>query len=265
MFIKNGAIQIDTLQETEIEQLLLNAGDCADTEQEVAKPKAGATLPKLLIVHHSVTPRDLDITKTENSINNNHKARGFPKSSLGYYIGYNYIIYGNGTIKQYRRDGEMGAHTVGHNHDSIGICLIGSFDTGQETPSQAQIEKLRNTMHDKINQFNIAQKEIYPHRAFAIKTCYGSSLADDWAKNLILKQKGKDMLAVKRKSSTTVYIVSGNTAFPITGEAFTHIGGNFQDVKVLDDAEFWKFDVQEETPIIKPTKTQMAELKFNEE
>lgn len=233
-----------------------------DAEYELSKAMtAGATLPSWLIVHHSVTPRDFDIAKTESSINNNHKNRGFPKSSLGWYVGYHYMIFGNGLVKQYRRDGEMGAHTLGRNHDSIGICVIGSFDKGQETPSAAQIKSLTDLLYAKTAIFGIKTENIVPHRRFAQKSCYGSSLSDEWAKDLIIKKK-TDMLVVKRKGSLTAYVISGNSAFPITGEAFKNAGGNYADIKELDDAEFWKFDVKEMTPIVLPSAARLSELKL---
>ena len=63
-----------------------------------------------IIVHHSITPRDQAPNRAELGINRTHKARGFPKSSLGWYVGYQYILFGSGEIRQYRKDEEVGAH-----------------------------------------------------------------------------------------------------------------------------------------------------------
>lgn len=145
-----------------------------------------------LIIHHSITPRDLEIAKTETSINRNHKDRGFPKSSLGFYVGYHYMIFGSGELRQYRQENEQGAHTKeqGMNFKSLGICLIGDFD--KEEPSKEQIETLTQLLTAKIKTYNIPLINIYPHRKFATyKSCYGLKLTDDWARSLISMQQFK--------------------------------------------------------------------------
>lgn len=60
-------------------------------------------------------------------INQWHKERGFTK------VGYHFVILRDGTIEAGRRLDEVGAHCKGHNHDSIGVCLIGRSGF---TPSQ---------------------------------------------------------------------------------------------------------------------------------
>ncbi|MBZ4369940.1 N-acetylmuramoyl-L-alanine amidase, partial [Mycobacterium tuberculosis] len=69
-----------------------------------------------------------------------HKERGFPVSSLGFYVGYHYVIEKSGNLLTARRESEIGAHTIGQNESSIGICLVGNFDV--ETPTQQQIATL---------------------------------------------------------------------------------------------------------------------------
>lgn len=144
--------------------------------------------PQYIIVHHSVSPKDVPWQTAERSFNNNHKMRFNFKSSLGWYVGYHYVIYGNGELKQYRKDNEEGAHCKeqGMNFKSLGICLSGNFDS--ETPNPAQTETLRNFLSQKANQYGIPAENIYPHRRFATyKSCYGNKLAEDWARSLIKK------------------------------------------------------------------------------
>jgi len=81
-------------------------------------------IPKYIIIHHTATSRD---KTTFSSINNGHRKRWNWKSSLGYYIGYQYLITADGTIKQGRADNEDGAHCRGWNDKSIGIALTGNF------------------------------------------------------------------------------------------------------------------------------------------
>lgn len=43
-------------------------------------------------------------------------------------IGYHYVIYRNGAIKLGRPINEIGAHTLGHNEDSIGVVYVGGMN-----------------------------------------------------------------------------------------------------------------------------------------
>lgn len=51
-----------------------------------------------------------------------HRERGFLK------IGYHYVILRDGQIQKGRKDSEVGAHVVGHNVGSLGICLVGGLN-----------------------------------------------------------------------------------------------------------------------------------------
>ncbi len=105
------------------------------------------------------------------------------KSSLGYYIGYHWYISKDGTAKQGRADLDEGAHTIGYNNKSIGICLAGNFDVTY--PTQPQIDSLKKLINVYAKRFNIPKENIVPHRKFAVKSCYGNKLSDDWAAKLL--------------------------------------------------------------------------------
>lgn len=184
--------------------------------------------PQNIIVHHSITPRDLDIALTERSIERTHKARGFPKSSLGWHIGYHYIIYGNGTLKQYRLDTDSGAHTKEQemNFKSLGICLIGNFDI--EDPSDIQVAGLANLLKQKVEQYKIPVLNIFPHRHFATyKSCYGAKLADDWAKKLIDRQPMKLI-----NDGGTVYLVGSKGKIGLANLPFLKALEEITDLEV---------------------------------
>ena len=51
-----------------------------------------------------------------------HKARGWND------IGYHFVIRRDGEIEMGRMPSVQGAHTKGHNPDSIGVCLVGKQD-----------------------------------------------------------------------------------------------------------------------------------------
>jgi N-acetylmuramoyl-L-alanine amidase len=59
-------------------------------------------------------------------------------------IGYHFVIERDGSLKQGRAIDDWGAHVKGHNHESVGICLVGGMDArGQAednfTPLQKQM------------------------------------------------------------------------------------------------------------------------------
>lgn len=73
-----------------------------------------------IILHSTATPEGRDVTVEE--IRNWHLDRGWAD------IGYHYVIYRNGAIKLGRPLSEQGAHTLGHNEDSIGVVYVGGTD-----------------------------------------------------------------------------------------------------------------------------------------
>src|ERR1051325_8363136 len=101
--------------------------------------------PEYIIVHHSASSRD---GTTLQDINNWHKARSFPLSKLGYYVGYHYVIFADGKMVQTRNEDEVGAHAKegGMNFKSIGICLTGNFE--QEEPTIAQLDSLHKAIDE---------------------------------------------------------------------------------------------------------------------
>ena len=131
---------------------------------------------------------------TEAHINAAHKARWptFYSDFNGSYIGYNVIIYRDGSWRQYRYVGEEMAAVIGHNEDSFHICVAGNFNKGVDTPTTMQTETLRKIIKAALENrlepmgiaiasgtyFNLSVKDIYPHRLMSPKgytECYGSS------------------------------------------------------------------------------------------
>lgn len=145
---------------------------------------SGVNNPQVIIVHHDGVSRaghSFDI------INDYHRSRGFPVSSLGYYGGYHYLIERDGLLRVYRQEREIGAHTVGMNASSIGICLAGNMDI--ENVTEHQIATLGPLLCDIASRYGIDYQHIHPHRRYAQKTCYGSRLSDNWAAIVFLRHK----------------------------------------------------------------------------
>lgn len=139
-------------------------------------------VPEMLIIHHTAdnNPRDQLA-----NINSWHEQRGFPLSSLGFYVGYHYVINHYGVVTQTRADDEEGAHTHGQNFNSIGIALEGNFN--MDMPSQAQIVSLKELMRRLADEYGLGVTDIYPHRQYNSTGCYGSLLSNDWCREVFLE------------------------------------------------------------------------------
>jgi len=150
----------------------------------VEKEKNNNMTIKYLIMHHSAVSYSRNFDQWVAN-NNYHRKKWNFKSSLGYYLGYNYEISKYGKVRQARRDGEITAACYQQGMNSgkaIHIELDGNFDI--ELPTQRQTEALTKLL--------LSLKKKYPdaiikyHRDFAFyKSCPGKLIHDNWAKNLI--------------------------------------------------------------------------------
>lgn len=143
--------------------------------------------PQYIFVHHTggsdADPKQDSSGFTFAQCNELHKQRFDMISSLGSYVGYQYYIDKDGTVHQARTDTEEGAHVIGYNFNSIGICLAGNFDA--TLPTDAQVRALKALLQEKTVQWDIPLTNIHPHRWAANKTCYGQRLSDTWASDLL--------------------------------------------------------------------------------
>lgn len=109
-----------------------------------------------IIVHCSDSPHahhdDISV------IDKWHKDRGFAK------VGYHYFVKSDGTVQTGRKESEIGAHCVGQNTSSIGICLH-----GRKHFTQAQFEALRLLVQVIKARYQI--KIITGHYTYSSKTC----------------------------------------------------------------------------------------------
>lgn len=138
--------------------------------------------PEMIIVHHSggtdLNPLEDTSNQTAQIIEEWHFSKGWDG------LGYHYVIHKNGDVWLGRPEYRNGAHAVGYNTISIGICVIGNFDLTLPTKEQENaVAKLIQAVRGRYPI--ITQDKIYPHRKFANKTCYGKKLADNWANLLI--------------------------------------------------------------------------------
>lgn len=120
----------------------------------------------LLVVHcSSVRPYQ---TSSADDIDKWHKQR----VTHGIHwkgIGYHFVVRRDGTIEKGRPLAEPGAHVVGHNKHSIGICYEGGLDVegnkvDTRTPEQkATLRKLLEQLHEQFpNALIVGHRDLNP-------------------------------------------------------------------------------------------------------
>lgn len=73
-----------------------------------------------IIIHCTATPEGRDVSVAE--VTAWHRERGFRT------IGYHYLVRLDGRVEFGRPVAEVGAHCLGHNARSIGVCYAGGLD-----------------------------------------------------------------------------------------------------------------------------------------
>ncbi len=117
-----------------------------------------------IIIHCSATKAGQHFT-IEN-IDQWHRARGFAK------IGYHYVIYLDGTVHRGRPEEEMGAHCLGQNSSSVGICYIGGLDA-EGKPCDTRTEAQKASLVSLVDDLKVKYRnaKVYGHNEFAAKAC----------------------------------------------------------------------------------------------
>ena len=95
-----------------------------------------------IIIHCADTYSHMDVGASE--INEWHVKRGWNG------IGYHYVIRRNGTIESGRDEQDVGAHVVGHNLNSIGVCWVGGKGNNQK-PEDNRTERQKQALRSIIN------------------------------------------------------------------------------------------------------------------
>ena len=122
---------------------------------------------KYLVVHCADTPDDRKVTASD--IHSWHLARGWDG------IGYHWVIGRDGELWSGRPEYWQGAHVAGHNHHSVGVCLV-----GRETYTQAQWNSLTSLIKLWLKKYPDAK--LVGHRDLDYgKTCPNFDVKD-WAR-----------------------------------------------------------------------------------
>lgn len=110
-----------------------------------------------IIIHCSATKAGLDIKAKD--IDQMHRTRGFNQ------IGYNYVIDLDGTIEKGRPLSIAGAHCIGYNNHSVGICYVGGLDSAgkpADTRTPEQVKSMRTLVDELCYEYPII--DVLGHR-----------------------------------------------------------------------------------------------------
>jgi N-acetylmuramoyl-L-alanine amidase len=117
-----------------------------------------------VIIHCSDTYCTMDVGVEE--IRRWHLKRGWSD------IGYAYIIRRNGIVERGRPLSVVGAHTKGHNTDSIGVCLVGGKKgkgCNADNFTENQILAAQVLLEDLLSVF--PGVTFHGHNEFSNKAC----------------------------------------------------------------------------------------------
>ena len=173
---------------------------------------------KYIVIHHFGGQYGNPYASTKHltlkQIDDAHKARWSDfKSELGYYVGYNAIIFPDGKVVQTRKLGEETAATRGFNNTTFNICLAGNFTLKNgvpvDKPTFEQTTALKHLVFGILQNrttltikegatWNIPLANVVPHRTLSSTSCYGDSLSNDWARNIV-KEGYIEMISTIRK------------------------------------------------------------------
>lgn len=119
-----------------------------------------------IIIHCSATPEGKDFTVKD--IDRWHRERGFDC------VGYHFVVLRNGKIEEGRPIEKIGAHTKGHNTETIGICYIGGVTedgkTAKDTRTSEQKTALESLCKRLATNYPSISK-ISGHNEYAVKAC----------------------------------------------------------------------------------------------
>ena len=127
-----------------------------------------------IIIHCSATPEGKDFTVDD--IRRWHLARKFSD------IGYHYVVYRDGSVHKGRAENLVGAHCVGHNAHSIGVCYIGNGVAADgKTPKDTRTPQQNVALRQLVNQlrFYYPDAQVHGHNEYSNKACPSFNVQKD--------------------------------------------------------------------------------------
>lgn len=126
--------------------------------------------PNILIYHHAAIKK-----ASAEKIHQIHLDKDYGG------IGYHFYITKDGKIYRGRPENAVGAHTIGKNKESLGICLEGNYE--EESMSESQVKSLEKLSTYLIIKYNL--EGVYTHKDFYKTACPGKNFELDRVKTEI--------------------------------------------------------------------------------
>ena len=103
----------------------------------------------LIVIHCTATKNGVPVSVEQ--VRSWHRERGFKD------IGYHYLIDVDGTIRRGRKEAQVGAHALGYNSNSIGVCMVGGVGGKDKLNpgvySDAQMHSLHALVADLMDRY----------------------------------------------------------------------------------------------------------------
>ena len=118
-----------------------------------------------IIVHCAATPEGKNFKAAD--IDRWHRERKMKC------IGYHYVVDLDGTVEPGRSESEIGAHCLGHNKNSIGVCYVGGLAADGKTPKDTRTAAQKEALLALLKKLRAKypNASIHGHRDFAAKAC----------------------------------------------------------------------------------------------
>jgi len=121
-----------------------------------------------IIVHCTATQESKDVSLDE--VRRWHLKRGWRD------IGYHFLIQRDGTVEEGRPIEQSGAHTKGHNWDSIGVAYVGGVEDEKKKDKwiakDTRTPEQKDSLVDLLCQLKDAYGgTIYGHNNYSSKSC----------------------------------------------------------------------------------------------
>ena len=125
-----------------------------------------------IIVHCTATPEGR--AHTVKDVDAWHRQRGFDG------IGYHFLVLLDGTVETGRPLEKQGAHCLGHNADSVGVCYVGGVAADGRTPKDTRTPVQREALRGLVGWLRglFPCATVHGHREFAAKACPSFDISD---------------------------------------------------------------------------------------